>query len=68
VQTLPQQQPAPHLHFAPREMEDSLHYTTDHPKPMAVCTFGGRRIGGLTFSDRSKLLTRKLVRCRTNLF
>jgi hypothetical protein len=58
----PVQQPLPpQFHFVPKELEDSLHYTTDHPKPLAVCTFGGRRIGGLMFSDRSKLLTRKLV-------
>lgn len=48
-------------HVAPKEIEESLYYTTDHPKPLAVCNFGGRRIGGLMFSDRSKLLTRKLV-------
>ena len=57
----PVQPPIQQFHFAPKEFEESLHYTTDHPKPLAVCTFGGRRIGGLMFSDRSKLLTRKLV-------
>ena len=52
-------------HVAPKEIEESLYYTTDHPKPLAVCNFGGRRIGGLMFSDRSKLLTRKLVLLHT---
>jgi len=42
--------------------DENLHYTTDHPKPLAVCTFGGRRIGGLLIADRSQFLTRKLVR------
>jgi len=58
-QLLPQQQQP--FHFPAKDLEDSFHYTTDHPKPLSVCTFGGRRIGGLMFSDRSKLLTRKLV-------
>jgi hypothetical protein len=49
-------------HVVPKEIEEPLYYTMDHPKPLAVCNFGGRRIGGLMFSDRSKLLTRKLVR------
>lgn len=59
-----QQHPQPQqvYYHAPKELEDCLHYTTDHPKPLAVCTFGGRRIGGLMFSDRNRLLTRKLVR------
>ena len=34
----------------------------DHPKPLAVCTFGGRRLGGLFVADRSKLLTRKVMK------
>ena len=42
--------------------DENLHYTNDHPKPLAVCTFGGRRIGGLLIADRSQFLTRKLVR------
>lgn len=42
--------------------EDTLHYTTDHPKPLAVCTFGGKRIGGLFIADRSRLLTRRVMR------
>jgi len=48
----------------PKEMfcEDTLYYTTDHPKPLAVCTFGGRRLGGLFVADRSKLLTRKVMK------
>jgi len=48
----------------PKEMysEDTLHYTTDHPKPLAVCTFGGKRVGGLFITDRSRLLTRKVMR------
>merc|ERR1719427_1964089 len=48
----------------PKEVycEDTLHYTTDHPKPLAVCTFGGKRIGGLFIADRSKLLTRKVMK------
>jgi len=48
----------------PKEVycEDTLHYTTDHPKPLAVCTFGGKRIGGLFITDRSRLLTRKVMR------
>jgi hypothetical protein len=60
-QQLLQQQQQP-FHFPTKDPEDSFHYTTDHPKPLSVCTFGGRRIGGLMFSDRSKLLTRKLVK------
>ena len=32
--------------------DENLHYTTDHPKPQAVCTFGARRIGGLLIADR----------------
>ena len=42
--------------------DENLHYTTDHPKPLAVCTFGGRRVGGLLVTDRSQFLTRKVVR------
>ena len=34
----------------------------DHPKPLSVCTFGGRRLGGLFIADRSKLLTRKVMK------
>merc|ERR1719273_929459 len=45
-----------------KEVDENLHYTVDHPKPLAVCTFGGRRIGGLLIADRSQFLTRKLVR------
>ena len=45
-----------------KEVDENLHYTVDHPKPLAVCTFGGRRIGGLLVADRSQFLTRKLVR------
>ena len=39
-----------------------LHYTTEHPKPLAVCTFGGRRIGGLFITDRRRLYTRKVMK------
>lgn len=42
--------------------DENLHYTTDHPKPLAVCTFGGKRIGGLFIADRSRLLARKVMR------
>jgi len=42
--------------------DDSLHYTTDHPKPLAVCTFGGKRIGGLFITDRPRLFTRKVMK------
>ena len=45
-----------------KEVDENIHYTVDHPKPLAVCTFGGRRIGGLLVADRSQFLTRKLVR------
>ena len=45
-----------------RESDENLHYTTDHPKPLAVCTFGGRRVGGILVTDRSQYLTRKVVR------
>ena len=45
-----------------KELDENLHYTTDHPKPLAVCTFGGRRMGGLLVPDRSQFLTRKVVR------
>ena len=45
-----------------KEVDENLHYTMDHPKPLAVCTFGGRRIGGLLVADRSQFVTRKLVR------
>ena len=34
----------------------------DHPKPLAVCTFGGKRLGGLFIAERSKLLTRKVMK------
>ena len=34
----------------------------DHPKPMAVCTYGGKRIGGIFITDRSKFLTRKVMK------
>lgn len=54
--------PVQQTFHSPNDVEESLHYTNDHPKPLAVCTFAGRRIGGLMFSDRSRLLTRKLVR------
>ena len=55
----PQQRP---FRVPAEDLEDSFHYTTQHPKPLSVCNFGGRRIGGLMSSDRSKLLTRKLVK------
>jgi len=42
--------------------DENLHYTTDHPKPLAVCTFGGKRVGGLFFANRSQLLARKVMR------
>ena len=43
--------------------EESLYYTTDHPRPLAVCGFrGGRRVGGLIVTGRNHVLTRKLVR------
>jgi len=42
--------------------DENLHYTTDHPKPLAVCTFGGKRIGGLFIADRSRFLTRKVMK------
>ena len=35
---------------------------SDHPKPLAVCTFGGKRIGGLFIAERSKFLTRKVMK------
>ena len=54
--------PSPLLAKADGYADENLHYTTDHPKPLAVCTFGGRRIGGLVIADRSQFLTRKLVR------
>ena len=37
-------------------------FILDHPKPLAVCTFGGKRLGGLFIADRSKLLTRKVMK------
>ena len=45
-----------------KESDENVIYTTDHPKPLAVCTFGGRRVGGLLVTDRSQFLTRKVVR------
>jgi len=42
--------------------DENLHYTTDHPKPLAVCTFGGKRIGGLFIADRSRFLPRKVMK------
>ena len=43
--------------------EESLYYTTDHPRPLAVCGFkGGRRVGGLIVTGRNHIFTRKLVR------
>ena len=45
--------------------DENLHYTNDHPKPLAVCTLGGRRIVGLLIADGSQFLTRKLVRVAT---
>ena len=45
-----------------KESDENVVYTTDHPKPLAVCTFGGRRVGGLLVTDRSQFLTRKVVR------
>lgn len=44
-------------------LEESLHYTTDHPRPLAICGFrGGRRVGGLIVTGRNHVFTRKLVR------
>ena len=37
-------------------------FSIDHPKPLAVCTFGSKRMGGLFIADRSKLLTRKVMK------
>lgn len=45
-----------------RDGDENLHYTTDHPRALAICTFGGRRVGGLIVTGRNQLLTRKLVR------
>ncbi len=45
-----------------RESDENLHYTLDHPRPLAVCTLGAKRVGGLYVSDRSQLLTRKVIR------
>ncbi len=45
-----------------RESDENLHYTTDHPRPLAVCTLGAKRLGGLYVSDRSQFLTRKVIR------
>lgn len=42
--------------------DENLHYTIDHPKPLAVCTYGGKRIGGLFIADRSRFLTRKVMK------
>jgi len=44
--------------------EESLYYTTDHPRPLAICGFkGGRRLGGLIVTGgRNHIFTRKLVR------
>ena len=45
--------------------ETSLYYTTDHPRPLAVCGFKGghRRVGGLIVTGgRNHIFTRKLVR------
>ncbi len=39
-----------------------LHYTSEHPKPLAICTFGAKRLGSLIFTDRNQLLTRKVIR------
>ena len=40
----------------------NFYFSTDHPKPLAVCTFGSKRMGGLFIADRSKLLTRKVMK------
>ena len=37
-------------------------FFSDHPKPLAVCTYGGKRIGGLYIADRSRFLTRKVMK------
>ena len=37
-------------------------FISDHPKPLAVCTFGGKRLGGFFITDRPKFLTRKVMR------
>lgn len=43
--------------------EESLHYTNDPPRPLAICGFGGgRRVGGLIVNGRNHIFTRKLVR------
>jgi ataxin-7 len=49
---------------SPKDLhEESLYYTTDHPRPLAVCGFkGGRRVGGLIVTGRNHIFTRKLVR------
>ncbi len=46
------------LGAALRESDENLHYTVDHPRPLAVCSLGSRRIGGLYVSDRGQILTR----------
>lgn len=40
---------------------NNIHYTSNHPKPLAVCAYGGKRIGGLLVANRSKFLARKMV-------
>ncbi|XP_040577786.1 uncharacterized protein [Lepeophtheirus salmonis] len=55
-----QQQPIIHQHSPPSE--ENLFYTTDHPKPLAVCSFGGRRIANTLMTNRSDAFTRKLLR------
>jgi len=45
------------------ESDENLHYTIDHPRPMAVCTFGAKRLANGSFLlDRSHLLPRKAIR------
>lgn len=42
--------------------DENLDYSTEHPKPLSVCTFGGKRVGGIYTTDRPKFLTRKIMR------
>jgi len=47
---------------AKKSEQINLYYTNYHPKPLALCIFGSKRIGGLLSANRNKFHARRLIK------
>jgi len=47
---------------AKKSEQINLYYTNYHPKPLALCIFGSKRIGGLLSANKSKFHARRLIK------